>query len=221
MESEKFTFDNDFSSDIAGGTYSDKMQKLNDDAFTEGKEQGYAEAQQTLEKNCEVILEDVKGALNVLVSRHEEQIVELEKNATALVLTIIQKLAPAIVADKPLMEIEHLVLECLRNNPTEPRMVIRVDEQMLPLLRQKIDVIQAASDYRGQIVLISETMTNISDCRVEWVDGGAERNFDNVIKSIEETVQVFIDAPVTNENTIEECHQNNMDAGEFPIDSNS
>ena len=221
MESEKFTFDNDFSSDIAGGTYSNKMQKLSDDAFNEGKEQGFAEAQQSLEKNCEMILDDVKGALNIMISRHEEQIGEMEKNATSLVLAIVQKLAPAMVADKPIKEIENLVQECLRNNPTEPRMVIRVDEQMLPLLRKKIDIIQTASDYHGQIVLISEPMTNISDCRVEWIDGGAERDFEGVMKSIEETVQIFVEAPVVSENTITDNNQNDIDPGEFPINSNS
>ncbi len=199
MESVKFTFDDDFSSDGTGLTYSSKMRKLSEDAFEEGKAEGQAEALQSLEKSCEVILENILGALTTIVSRHEEQIASMEKNTASLVLAVIQKLAPAIVADKPLSEIENLVQECLRNNPLEPRMVIRVDEKMLPLLRKKIDAIQTASDYNGQIVLISETMSNISDCRVEWIDGGAERDFDELMKSIEEAVRLFIDAPIINQ----------------------
>lgn len=196
MESVKFTFDDDFSPEGSGGTYSNKIQKLNDEAFEQGKEQGLSEALQSLEKSCEMVLENIKHSLSEIVSRHEEQIISMEKNATSLVLVIIQKLAPAIVNDKPLNEIENLVHECLRNNPLEPRLVIRVDEKMLPLLRKKIDLIQTASDYRGQIVLISDEMANISDCRVEWIDGGAERDFEGLMKSIEETVQIFIDAPI-------------------------
>lgn len=218
MESVKFTFDDDFSADGGGGTYTNKMQKLSDDAFTDGKEQGYNEALQSLEKNCEVVLESIKGSLSILTSRHEEQVVAMEKNATALVLAIVQKLAPAIVAEKPIKEIEQLVQECLRNNPLEPRMVIRVDEQMLPLLRKRVDTLQTASDYNGQIVLISETMSNISDCRVEWIDGGAERDFDGLMKSIEETVQIFIDAPNMPGNTIPENTIDDQGVSEISLD---
>lgn len=216
MESVKFTFDDDFSTDGGGGTYTNKMQKLSDDAYADGKEQGYNDALQSLDKNCETILESIKGSLAMLTSRHEEQVVAMEKNATALVLTIVQKLAPAIVAEKPIKEIEQLVQECLRNNPLEPRMVIRVDEQMLPLLRKRIDIIQTASDYNGQIVLISDTMANISDCRVEWIDGGAERDFEGLMKSVEETVQIFIDAPIMAENTVEDQGTPEIGLDQFP-----
>lgn len=204
MESVKFTFDDDFASESTGTTYSSKLQKMSSDAFEEGKQQGHAEALQSLEKNCEIILENIAGTLATMIARHEEQIASMEKNSAILVLAIIKKLAPAIVADKPVQEIESLVQECLRNNPLEPRMVVRLDEQMLPLLRKKIDSVQALNDYNGQIVLISEPMSNVSDCRVEWIDGGAERDFENLMQSVEDTVQLFIDAPSSTQNQISE-----------------
>ena len=216
MESVKFTFDDDFSTDGGSGTYTNKMQKLSDDAYADGKEEGYRDALQSLEKNCETILEGINSTLTSLFSRHEEQVVAMEKNATALVLAITQKLAPALVAEKPIKEIEQLVQECLRNNPLEPRMVIRVDEQMLPLLKTKIDSLQTANDYNGEIVLISDTMTNISDCKVEWVDGGAERDFEGLMKSIEETVQVFIDAPIIGKDPIENKNGPEIGLDQFP-----
>lgn len=203
MESVKYTFDNDFSDNGSGLSYSNKMQKLHDEAFEEGKVQGTEEAQQSIEKSCEMILENVKNSLDVMIARHDEQIMSMEKNATILVMTIIRKLAPAIITETPLKEIEALVQECMKNNPLEPRMVIRVDEKMLPLLRRKIDTLQTTSDYHGQVVLISEPMTNISDCRVEWIDGGAERDFEGLMNSIEETVNKFLESPGPVENVQE------------------
>jgi len=202
METVKFTFEEDFSTETAGGTYSKKMQQLSDDAFLQGKEEGFAEAINAIEKNCELILNDIQQAVSVIMSRHEEQIATMEKQATSMVLAIVKKLAPAMVKEKPLEEIETLVHECMRNNPNEPRLVIRVDEQILPHLRRKIETIQTASDYNGQVVLVSEQMDNISDCRVEWLDGGAERDFNSLMSTIEEMVQKFIDAPLpSNGNT--------------------
>ena len=216
MEPAKFIFDDDFTSGSSSGSYSNKIQKLNDDAFTEGKEQGHTEALQSIEKTSEIILEDIKNSVSSIFSRHEEQVVSMEQNAATLVLAIIQKLAPAIVADKPLQEIENLVLQCLRNNPLEPRMVIRVDEKMLPLLGKKIDQLKTACDYHGQIVLISDTMSNLSDCKVEWIDGGAERDFEELMKSIEETVQIFINAPSGTDNNVDVQQSVDMNADEFP-----
>lgn len=202
METVKFTFEEDFSTETVGGSYTKKMQQLSDDAFLQGKEEGFAEAINSIEKNCELILNDIQQAVSVIMSRHEEQIATMEKQATSMVLAIIKKLAPAMVKEKPLEEIENLVQECMKNNPSEPRLVIRVDEQILPHLRRKIDTIQTASDYNGQVVLVSEQMGNISDCRVEWLDGGAERDFNSILNSIEEMVQKFIEAPLPNtENT--------------------
>lgn len=201
METVKFTFEEDFSTETAGGTYTKKMQQLSDDAFLQGKEEGFAEAINSIEKNCELILNEIQQAVSVIMSRHEEQIATMEKQATSMVLAIIKKLAPAMVKEKPLEEVENLVLECMRNNPSEPRLVIRVDEEILPHLRRKIDTIQTASDYSGQVVLVSETMGNISDCRVEWLDGGAERDFNFIMTTIEEMVQKFIDAPIASSET--------------------
>lgn len=195
MNSVKFTFDDDFSEDADSGSYSKKIQRINDDAYLKGKEEGYSEALGSIDKNCEILLENISRSMMEIINSHEEQIILMEKNATSLVLAIIRKLAPAIVNDMPLKEIENLVSQCLSNNPLEPRVVIRIHEQILPLLRKKIDSIQAMSDYSGQIVLISEEMANMSDCRVEWTDGGAERDYESLMQSIEEMVQVFIDAP--------------------------
>ncbi len=198
MEKVKFTFDDDFSDESLAGTYSGKLRKVSDDSFAQGKEQGYVESLQSMEKNSELLLENIKNSVAIIVERHENQVLAMEKNATMLVLSIVKKLAPAMVQSRPMDEIEHLVQECLKNNPLEPRMVIRLDDKMLPLLRKKIETLQAASDYNGQIVLVSEDMGNISDCRVEWADGGAERDFEGVMKSIDEVVQTYIDAASTN-----------------------
>lgn len=195
MEPVKFTFDQDFSGDTPSGSYNSKQQKINDDALAQGKELGYEEAMQSLEKSCEFTLEDIKNSFSTILHNHDSQVLEMEKHTTSLVLSIIRKIAPAMVNSHPLNEIEKLVKECLRNNPMEPRMAIRVDDRMLPLLRQKIDTIQTDCDFHGQIVLISDEMKNISDCRVEWTNGGAERDYEVLLKTIEEKVQIFIDAP--------------------------
>lgn len=192
MTAVKFTFDDDFD-----GHGSSMSQRKLEDMRREAYDAGRAEALAGLEQNCEVMLRNLASAAQTLTTRHHEQITLMNKETAKLAYSIIEKLAPATAANTPLSEIELLVENCLKNSPLEPRLVIRVDDGLLPLLQDKIKDLQKNSEYPGQIVLIAEQMTHVSDCRVEWANGGVERDFDALMKTIGETVQMFIDAPET------------------------
>ena len=51
---------------------------------------------------------------------------------------------------------------------------------------------------------------------VGWIDGGAERDFEGLMKSIEETVQIFIDAPIMTENTVDDQEMPEIGLDQFP-----
>ncbi|PCI49595.1 MAG: hypothetical protein COB49_04795 [Alphaproteobacteria bacterium] len=193
MDASKFTFDDDFENSFS-------QNRLQETAFAEGREAGRAEALDSLEQNCENLTRNILTAAQNLGERQDEQVALMHKEAAKLAFTIMEKLAPAAVEKTPLAEIELLVNQCLENSPLEPRLVIRVDEAILPGLQDKLEKMQQSCGYPGQVILISETMTHISDCRVEWANGGVERDFNSLMNTIKNTVQNFIDAPET-ENT--------------------
>ncbi len=197
MGAIRFTFDDDFQSDAGGSLSRKKLDEIHAAAFAEGREAGRAEALNSLEQSCEALLQNVLTGAQNLQARQDEQVALMHKEAAKLAFTIVGKLAPALVHQAPLTEIELLVNQCLKNNPMEPRLVIRVDDAILPTMEEKLDKIKRASGYHGQVVLISEPMAHISDCRVEWANGGAERDFNNLMSTIEETIQHFIEAPET------------------------
>ena len=58
----------------------------------------------------------------------------------------------------------------------EPRMVIRVADEDLDALSERIDTIAARRGFAGKIVLLAETSVAPGDCRIEWADGGVERD---------------------------------------------
>ena len=45
------------------------------------------------------------------------------------------------------------------------------------------------------MVLLSDDGLGISDCRIEWADGGAERNVERIWKDVEELVSRALHEP--------------------------
>lgn len=211
MTAVRFTFEDDFDNSSTGGLSQKKLEDMRSAIFAEGQEAGRAEILDGLQQSCENLMQNIFTATQNLTARQDEQVAMMHKEAAKLAFAIIEKLAPAMVEKTPLVEIELLVEQCLKNSPLEPRLVIRVDESILTTLQGKLEDMQTASGYAGQVILISETMAHISDCRVEWANGGAERDFSSLMTTIENTVQLFIDAP---ENINPSAtSQNDSDAG--------
>lgn len=211
MTAVKFTFDDDFEGETNGTLRKDKLEDIRDAAYAEGLEAGRTEIMNSLEQSCTQLMQNISVATENLHMRQDEQISLMNKESAKLAHAIIEKLAPALVNQTPLAEIELLVQQCLKNSPLEPRLVIRIDEAILPALEEKIDGLKQENGFPGKVILISEPMANISDCRVEWANGGAERNFDKLLETIESTLQLFIEAPEETANHSE--NQINPEAG--------
>lgn len=201
MSATKFTFEDDFKNDAGGSFSQNKVDVVREASFAEGQEAGRTEALDSLEQSCSLLLQNIFTATQNLCERQDEQIALMNKEAAKLAFAIIEKLAPALVEKTPLEEIELIIEHCLKNSPLEPRLVIRVDEAVLPNLQDKLEEMKRKSGYAGQVILISEAMPHISDCRVEWANGGAERDFQGLMGEIEKTVQHFIDSPEMGNNS--------------------
>lgn len=194
MTAAKFIFDNDFT--VNNTTQSrlkdEQVDVMRQEAFNEGK----LAAGSSIEKQCEFLLDSMAQSLKTIAQNHEDQVALMHKETAKLAHAITAKLAPALVSNTPLAEIELLVDQCLKNSPLEPRLVIRVDENMLPHLEMKIEQMKNKAGYSGQVVLIAEELSHIGDCRVEWADGGAERDFEGLLKTIDQTIELFLESPL-------------------------
>lgn len=195
MSAIKFTFDDDFENDAGGSLSQSKIEEIRLTALEQGREAGRTEILGSLEQDSNDLLRNILTAAQNLADRQDEQLALMNKEAAKLAFTIIEKLAPALVEKTPLAEIELLVEQCLRSSPLEPRLVIRVDETILSALQDRLDDMKHAQGFPGQVVLISAPMAHVSDCRVEWANGGVDRDFDSLMATVKNTVRLFIEAP--------------------------
>jgi flagellar assembly protein FliH len=111
-----------------------------------------------------------------------------------LALAIVRKLHPALVEWQGLTEIESVLAQCLESLKQEPRLVAYVHGARLDALQERLTQMSAASGFEGRVVLIGDDAMGESDCRVEWADGGVEREAGRIWQAIEEALGRYIAA---------------------------
>jgi flagellar assembly protein FliH len=148
-------------------------------ALAEGHAAGRAEAlaetaAATATKAAESLARLAEG-LSRMIAAADETRAETERRAVGAVQGIITKLLPGLAARDPLAEVETFAKKCLHEIIDEPRVVLRVSATLYDGLRERLDPIAAASGYAGRIILLADDFLADGDARIEWADGGAER----------------------------------------------
>ncbi len=194
----KYTFDTRFGGDIrdphedAIEALHRKVDEARDEGYKNGHETGYASAINGLEARIAENLEAVLAACTELGAQKKQLVETLEAETARIAYSIATRFAPALMDAHPLTEIEALVTECLDGCRREPRVVIRVHESLLDAINDRLELLKLAGGFAGQIVLINDPDLGPHDCRVEWPDGGAERDMNRLEKQIGDAVQRFV-----------------------------
>ncbi len=145
-------------------------------AHAEGHGAGLAEAVREATLRAAAALETLAKGIATLIAAQDSAVAETERQAIAALRVIVAKTVPAFAAKNALTEIEAFATKCLAEAIDEPRVVLRVGNDVYEPIRGQLDAMTASSGYAGRIVLLTDDALAASDARVEWADGGAERN---------------------------------------------
>jgi flagellar assembly protein FliH len=194
-------------------------------AREQGRLAGIAEARATIEHTTAVALSEIGERLQALGRTTEDIHYESASHALKIAVATVRKVLPGLARRNGLAEIEALVRECLNTFYDEPRVVVRVHDKMLDPLRERVDEIAAGCGFNGKIVLFGDEHLAETDCRVEWADGGAERNLTGLYQEIGQVVEkVTGPLPTMPDRAPEPVHgegqeANNSQAPESEIDA--
>ena len=193
----KFMFENDFA---PGGGERKSLMTLDDHAaklkaaeaaaFARGVTQGAAEA----EKRSLAVIERIAAAMSVLDQQIDTVEAKFETEAVEVAVAVAKKLAPELVSQEPFAEIAALAIGCFRNLVKCPHVVVRVNDALHETAREKLDEIVRRCSPDTKLVLLAEPEIAPGDCRIEWADGGIERNSAAIAAAIDEAVTRYINA---------------------------
>ena len=208
--SEKFLFDTSFEAEDLGGDDArsgrkapppkfgeEDLERARAEGHASGKKIGTQETMQSIEQKISQAMNAVSAQLTGLsqaqIESHERQ----GREALEVALTVVRKIFPRLAGRHGLAEVESVVCDCLERLRDEPRIVIRVADAVLDQVEARIGELVARAGFEGKIVYLAQDGLNPGDVRVEWADGGAERDSERLWREIEQiTARVAgLDAP--------------------------
>ena len=199
----KFLFDTDFSATdeaarLAPRPDTRRFSALEMDvaqaaARAEGVAAGRAEAEQQIARRVADACAAVGTRLGELIAACAQQHEAQTREAVTAATEIVRRLLPSLGKREAIGEIEALIRNCLSRLHDEPRLVVRVADELLDPIRQHIDQITAAAGYTGRVILFADPAIRSGDARVEWADGGAERDSAAIWREIDSAIQRFVE----------------------------
>ena len=197
----KFLFENDFTPGggekkplITLDEHAVKLKNAEAAAFLRGVAQGTADARAEAEKRSLAAIERVAAAVAALDKTLAAMEAKIETEAVEVAVAVAKKLAPELVAQEPFAEIAALAVGCFRNLVKCPHVVVRVNDALRETAREELDEIVRRLSPDTKLVLLTEPEIALGDCRVEWADGGIERDTAAIAAAIDEAVARYINA---------------------------
>ena len=158
-------------------SYSDEdLEPARQEASQAGWEAGRKAALDEAEQAMADSLGAISGQLAALQQSSVASVEQHLCDTANLANVLVRKLFPKLNEHFGLAEIEALIGDCLEQLREEPRLVLRVNSRLLEPVREKVEALLPSTGFEGKLVYLGDDNMGASDARLEWADGGAERD---------------------------------------------
>ena len=174
----KFLFDVDFAAPDKSrdrptqAELAQKVAEAESHAYRAGFEAAQHEARVESDRRAALALEEIGLAIKGIATRFTGIETRMETEAVDVAIAAARKLCAELVAREPLGEIMALVSDCFSHLVATPHLVVRINDQLYEVAREKIERQAAQNGFEGRLVILAEPGIVTGDCRIEWADGG-------------------------------------------------
>lgn len=158
-------------------------------AFADGSAAGKAEAEAGIARQTAQQLTALAEKLETVSAALDGKVSESHQQTLLAAMTVVRKLFPRTNSLNGLSEVQAVVEECLERLRDEPRMVIRASEDQIDILKSQLDASIKRSGFSGKLVFLADDRLSPGDVRVEWADGGAERDQKALWQEIDQVIE--------------------------------
>ncbi len=153
-----------------------------------GFEEGLANATQSLEAQIARMFEAITAQINVLQAAETHRTQAAQTLAVEVAAGLMRKLMPELANQQSIEGISNIVSQVMMERFEEPRLIIRVHDSVLDGLSARLEKLSQASGFRGQYALMADHGLSAADCRIEWSNGGVERNVSRLWDNMQVTL---------------------------------
>lgn len=172
----------------------EQLAAARDEAYRAGLEAGRQEERQSLERSAADSLRSIAVALADTIETIDGKAEEIERASLKAAVDVARKLVPSLSVKQAQVEVESIIGQCLERLREEPRIVVRVADAALDQIKSRLDDLAESRGFEGRIVLLAQPDFQPSEVKVEWADGGAERNLAQIWAGIDATLERALEA---------------------------
>ncbi|ALG73409.1 flagellar assembly protein FliH [Azospirillum thiophilum] len=160
-----------------------------------GYERGKAEIEATVNNRIAGALSQIADGVARLLAEHEAGSAARSEQPVHLALAIVRKLMPEWARRGGMVEVEGMVRACLTDLIDEPRLVIRVADDTMDLVREHLDRTVGSRGFGAKLMVVGDPSIAPGGCRIEWAEGGMERDTAQLLAEIERRAAHMLEAP--------------------------
>ena len=156
--------------------------------FAEGQAAKQTELAQSDAHHDAIMSQRIAEQLTLLVASEVERHQAFRSTAFKVGVAAIRKVLPDLARRFGPQELESAISEILREQPEEPRIVVRVSEAAFDGLAARTDRLAQRAGYAGKLVVLAEGGLGAADFKLEWADGGVERIAERTMADITKAI---------------------------------
>ena len=153
----------------------EELAKAKDASYQKGKQDGFQESQESLEKQISILLENAKHSFLDLQEKEEKREKIYEQEAVYLALEMFQGIYPAWIEDYGPQEVENAMNDVLKGVANQQSIHIEVAPNLLEAVKERFKSIEESLDKISISFHGNESLT-VADMRMKWENGGAVRD---------------------------------------------
>jgi flagellar assembly protein FliH len=203
---KRFLFESDFSPEalererpIPASEHAVQLANAESKGFADGFAAAERERVAEANRRTAAAFEQIADGLERLARGLAAVENRLEAEAVEVAAAVGRKLACELVTREPFAEIATLATECFRQLVTAPHVVVRVNDALLATAKERLGEAARSRGFEGRLVVIAEPDIALGDCRIEWADGGVNRDSARTEASIVDMVKRYVAARMPEE----------------------
>lgn len=170
-----------------------EMEAAKQEAHEAGKADGIAQSNAGFEHQINETLNTLQQNFAALVAAQNEANDATMRDAVQVAATIVRKLLPDYTERHGLDEIEAFVKATLSSLFAEAEVVVRIPDAMADAIAGRLEPIAMATGLGDKLKVVPDAGMGPADCRLDWGDGGAERNGERLLAAIDTIVARFLE----------------------------
>lgn len=163
----------------------EELNEAREEAYDAGRLAGIREAEAATGRLAAQAIQVVGGRLQELGRVLHEEAEARHRDSVRVAMAVAARVLPDLAQRNALGEVEELFRTCMGYLLEEPRVTVRLHDAMAEAAGERLEEIARHAGFEGRLQIIPDTAVPPGDCKVEWSEGGAERNMARLWQEIE------------------------------------